>query len=313
MAEPLSSTESLCPVCLRRIPARRVLEGDAVYLEKKCPEHGESDRVLLWINNPKTYAEWSRPGGGLQRGASDSSRDCPFECGICPDHQQETCTAILEVTRACDLECPVCFAASKTSARGDPDRDRIVGMLESLLERGGPYPIQLSGGEPTLRDDLPQIVATAREMGFDHIQVNTNGTRLARDGDYASALKDAGVTVFFLQFDGLTDDVYLRLRGAAVLNAKRKAVERCAELKIGVILVPTIARDVNDHQLGAIIRFAKEWMPTVKGVHFQPMAYIGRYPRPPRNRDRILIPEILVRLEEQTSGELKAENFIPSG
>jgi hypothetical protein len=317
MTESPARTESLCPVCLRRIPARRVIEKEAVYLKKSCPEHGEIERTLIWTNSPKPYPKWSRPRGGsapdTQEHPADASDGCPFDCGICPDHRQDTCTVILELTGACDLTCPVCFAASETSARGDPRREEIAGMLESLLDRGGPYPIQLSGGEPALRDDLPQIVATARKLGFDHVQVNTNGIRLARDADYAAALKDAGVTVFFLQFDGVSDDVYLRLRGAPIFDAKLKAVERCAKLQIGVILVPTLARDVNDRQVGGIIRFAKQWMPAVKGVHFQPMAYIGRYPQRPRNHDRILIPEILRRIEEQTAGELRAENFIPSG
>ena len=185
-------------------------------------------------------------------------------------------------------------------------------MLQAVKD-GGICPIQLSGGEPTLRDDLPEIVALARKIGFDHVQVNTNGIRLAQDADYGQALKDAGTTDFFIQFDGLTDDVYTRIRGAELLRLKLRAIERCAELKIGVILVPTLVRNCNEKQIGSIIRFAKEWIPTVKGVHFQPMAYLGRYPTSPRNEDRILIPEILNAIEEQTAGELTVENMVPPG
>jgi uncharacterized radical SAM superfamily Fe-S cluster-containing enzyme len=120
-----------------------------------------------------------------------------------------------------------------------------------------------------LRDDLPQIVGLARKMGLNHVQVNTNGIRLAGDADFASALRDAGVSVIFLQFDGLTDTVYRRIRGAPLLDLKLKAIERCAALKLGVILVPTLVRNVNEDQIGAILQFAKKWIPIVKGVHFQ--------------------------------------------
>jgi hypothetical protein len=190
---------------------------------------------------------------------------------------------------------------------------QIEGMLQAIKDNRGLCPIQLSGGEPTLRDDLPQIVALARRMGFDHVQVNTNGLRLANDEDYGQRLRDAGTTDFFLQFDGLSDEIYSRIRGTALLRTKLRTVERCAELKVGIILVPTLVRNVNESQIGTIIQFAKQWIPTVKGVHFQPMTYLGRYPNSPSNDDRILIPDILMAIEEQTGGELRVENIVPPG
>jgi uncharacterized radical SAM superfamily Fe-S cluster-containing enzyme len=186
-------------------------------------------------------------------------------------------------------------------------------MLQAIKDSQGLCPIQLSGGEPTLRDDLPLIVALARKMGFDHVQVNTNGLRLANDSDYGQRLKDAGTTDFFLQFDGLSDEIYSRIRGTALLGTKLRTVERCAELKVGIILVPTLVRNVNESQIGAIIQFAKQWIPTVKGVHFQPVAYLGRYPHSPSNDDRILIPDILMAIEEQMEGELRVEDIVPPG
>ncbi len=317
MTEPASFTESLCPDCLRRIPARRIFEKEAVYLAKTCPEHGDSAKILLWKNHPKSYLEWKRPGGETQEESGkppeESADGCPRDCGLCANHRQDTCTAILEVTRRCEISCPVCFSSSGKDSGPDPGRYEIARMLQTLLDTAGPCPVQLSGGEPTLRDDLPQIVALARKIGFDHLQVNTNGLRLAHDADYAEALKDAGVTVFFLQFDGLTDKIYRRLRGSRLLDLKLTALERCSALKVGVILVPTLVKNVNDGQIGTIIQFAKKWIPTIKGVHFQPMTYLGRYPQAPRNEDRILIPDVLNAIEEQTGGELRTENLIPSG
>jgi uncharacterized radical SAM superfamily Fe-S cluster-containing enzyme len=318
--EPYDQTESLCPHCLRRIAARKIKTNDAVYLEKSCPQHGDLEKVLLWRNNPVPYNLWNRTltGSTALSHTGDlpfapAHNECPYECGLCPGHQQATCSAIIEVTQQCNIRCPICFASSGTGPNADPDLSQIGQMLQAIRDSSGFCPVQLSGGEPTLRNDLPQIVALARKIGFDHIQINTNGVRLAQDTDFGTALKDAGIADFFLQFDGLTNDVYRYIRGSELLSFKLKAVERCAELKVGVVLVPTLVKHVNDTQIGAIIQYAKRWIPTVRGVHFQPMTYLGRYPNSPRNENRIFIPDILAAIEEQTDEELKAENFVPPG
>jgi 7,8-dihydro-6-hydroxymethylpterin dimethyltransferase len=323
MTELLSETASLCPYCFQRIPARRILDGDVVFLEKACPIHGTLEKTSIWNNHPAPFHQWRRnPAPAAEDSRLPSEKPlpapplaprCPFQCGICSCHKQHTCSAILEVTSACNLHCPVCFSASGTAPVADPGLDAIERMFCTIRDASGNCPIQFSGGEPSLRNDLPKIVALAHKTGFDHIQVNTNGIRLAQDSDFGSAMKDAGVTDFFLQFDGISDAVYQRLRGAPLLSSKLRAVERCAELKIAVVLVPTLVRNINDHQIGDIIRFAKKWIPAVKGVHFQPVAFLGRYPDSPCNEDRILIPDVLQAIEEQTGGELKAENFIPPG
>jgi uncharacterized radical SAM superfamily Fe-S cluster-containing enzyme len=314
MTNIASQTTSLCPFCFRRIPAQRIAKDGALYLRKSCPEHGDLEDVLLWKNYPISYYAWARPhADSPEPFPLPFQNGCPYDCGLCAGHKQKTCTAIIEVTRRCNLSCPVCFSASGPGSDSDPDIRQIIRILDMLRDRADRCPIQISGGEPAERDDLPEIVARAKAMGFDPIQINTNGIRLAQDADYARALADAGVSVIYLQFDGLNNAIYRHIRGADLFTLKMQAVERCAELKLGLILVPTLVKNVNDNEIGAIIQFAKKWMPVVKGVHFQPMTYLGRYPTSPLNADRILIPDILSAIEEQTAGELKLENFLPSG
>ncbi|MDR0311856.1 MAG: radical SAM protein [Acidobacteriota bacterium] len=322
--------ESLCPYCLRRVPARRITEGSDVYLHRTCPLHGDIEKVLIWKNDRIPLDVWTEPRAGTccssscncgetpasARSAAPDAREmrinCPYDCGICPKHRQSTCSAIIEVTARCNLRCPVCFADVPEKCAPDPDIDQIECILKNIRRSAGDCPVQLSGGEPTLRNDLCEIIRIARATGFTHIQVNTNGLRVAEDFAYAKALREAGVTDFFLQFDGVSDDVYRKIRGRELFSMKEAAVRTASELRIAVILVPTLVKGVNDGQIGAILEFAKRWMPAVKGVHFQPMTYLGRYPGLPRNEDRILIPDILAAIEAQTGGELAMENFIPS-
>jgi uncharacterized radical SAM superfamily Fe-S cluster-containing enzyme len=313
MVEILSETQSLCPNCLRRITARRVEENGQVYLEKTCPEHGEY-KVLIWRQDARHYLDWakgSQRGSGAARNYTSVVRGCPFDCGLCPEHRTRACTMVMEVTLSCNLSCPVCFASAGQKSNPGPGIDVIRGMYQAVLEGVGVCTIQLSGGEPTLRDDLPQIVALGREIGFNHILINTNGVRIAQDSHYLRRLRDSGTSAIYLQFDGVSDDVYRSIRGQNLLDVKKRAIENCSLTQIGVVLVPTIVPRINDHQLGDIVQFAKDWIPVVKGVHFQPVSYLGRYPQSPRDEDRITIPDVIASLETQTRGELKSEDFLP--
>jgi hypothetical protein len=189
--------------------------------------------------------------------------------------------------------------------------DEIRASLEMLRDGGRQVNIQLSGGEPTLRDDLPEIVAMARELGFEFVQVNTNGIRLARDGSYLQRLRGAGLECVFLQFDGLSDDVYQAICGADLFELKRRALDACAEVGIGVVLVPVLVPGVNTGQIGEIIRFAASRSPFVRTVHFQPITYFGRFPHAVGDEGRVTIPDVLAKIEEQTMGAVRASDFRP--
>jgi len=306
----LGSTESVCPVCLKRIPAQRIAVDDDVFLDKICSEHGHF-RTVIWRGQP-SYGSWSVPKVPSRPPvcATTIERGCPFDCGLCPEHRQHSCCVLLEVTQRCNLHCPVCFASSQ-QADQDPGLQTIEAWYRMLLANGGPYNIQLSGGEPTVRDDLPDIVSLGRSLGFNFIQLNTNGLRLAGDPEYVRRLKEAGLSCVFLQFDGTNDSIYKAIRGTKLFDKKKAAIDRCAEEGMGVVLVPTLMPGINTENIGSIISFAVNCMPAVRGVHFQPISYFGRYPQEPSDEDRITIPEVIRNIEGQTNGMMKAEHFRP--
>ncbi|MEJ2040536.1 MAG: radical SAM protein, partial [Desulfosarcinaceae bacterium] len=305
-------TESLCPVCLERLPARRTLVGDDVYLVKTCPRHGEF-RTIIWRGLP-AFNQWRRPKIPVPAPVhfTGHEKGCPYDCGLCPDHRQRSCTVIIEVTQRCDLACAVCYADAPATA-SDPSRAAMAGLFRRAAQAGPGSNIQLSGGEPTLRDDLPELVALGRVAGFGFIQVNTNGLRLGRDRAFVKALKQAGLASVFLQFDGIGDDVYRRLRGRDLMEAKLAAIEACAEQGIGVVLVPTLVPGLNTHHIGGILKFALSWMPAVRGVHFQPVSYFGRYGDAPDASGRMTLPEVMRAIEEQSAGRFKIDHFRPPG
>ncbi len=308
-----NETESLCPVCLKRIRATRVFQGDEVFLVKECGDHGPF-RTVIWRGEPP-MAEWRRPKEPVRPevcyGAVDAG--CPFDCGLCAAHEQLPCSVLIEVTDRCNLHCAVCFADSGRGETEDPPLARISWLLERAMAAAGPCNLQLSGGEPTLRDDLPDIVDAARRIGYSFIQVNTNGLRLATDIGYGRWLRAAGLSSVFLQFDGVEDEIYRLLRGRALLDLKLQAVRNCGEAGLGVVLVPTLVKSVNTGSVGAIVRQALQLAPTVRGIHFQPVSYFGRFPEQRGDEGRFTLPELMRSLEEQTGGLVRVTDFSPPG
>ena len=309
-------TQSVCPVCLRTIPAMIRKQGQTVTLAKHCPEHGAFESVI-WREKP-LFADWLRPKTPSRPPACLTERDkgCPYDCGLCPEHRQHTCTALIEITQRCNLRCPVCFADAGSGS--DPDMEQLSFLYDRVLQAQGGVPscnIQLSGGEPTVRDDLPHIIRMGCDKGFPFIQLNTNGLRLGSEPGYAEALRDAGLASVFLQFDGMDDAVYETLRGKPLWREKLRIVERCGQAGLGVVLVPTVVPGVNDRQLGDIVRYALQAGPHVRGVHFQPISYFGRHPAPggPPDEKRMTLPDIMRGLEEQTNGMVNTEQFAPPG
>lgn len=309
----LAQTQSVCPRCLNRIPAMRVVSGSCVYLVKNCDRHGEF-RTVIWRGSPE-FEEWVSPKIPTQPKVCYTrvKEGCPFDCGLCAEHRQHTCTAVLEITARCNMQCPICFASSEPTADADPELSKIESWYQSVMVANGVCNIQLSGGEPTLRNDLPRIIEMGRKIGFPFIQLNTNGVRLATSTRYVASLKDAGLASVFLQFDGTEDEICECIRGRPLLKEKRAAIQHCADNGIGVVLVPTIVPGVNERNIGAMLRFALQMSPAVRGIHFQPISYFGRYPHEPENERRITLPEVMRALESQTEGLVKVSDFHPPG
>ncbi|HHX75000.1 MAG TPA: radical SAM protein [Firmicutes bacterium] len=297
-------TYSVCPVCLKRIPAVHAAYGKTVCLEKTCPQHGQFSAVI-W-RGLRDLDAWR---GNLPEIAEGENENCPHACGLCPEHRQGSCCVLLEVTKRCNLNCAFCFAGGGNGE--DIPFATVRRHLHDLADPGKTL-VQLSGGEPTVRDDLPRIVAAAKEAGCRYVQLNTNGIRLAGDREYVRDLAAAGLSFVFMQFDGTDDNIYRTLRGRSLFSIKKQAIENCAQYNLGVTLVPTIVPHVNTAEIGNIIRFAVGHSPAVRGVHFQPVSYFGRFPSLPSDSSRFTLDELLAAIEEQAGTLVPGNSLQPS-
>ncbi len=269
---------------------------------------------MIWQGSPD-FTAWKRPKIPKPPRVAfhNIEKGCPYNCGLCPDHRQRSCTIILEVTDRCDLRCPVCYADAGRESSPDPSVESICCWFRNAWQAAENCNIQLSGGEPALRDDLPEIVRIGRKTGFEFIQINTNGIRLSHDTDYVKALKDAGLASAFLQFDGLDDSVYRKLRGRTLLKEKMAAIEQLEKAGIGIVLVCTVVPGINADSVGDILKTAVGLSPAVRAVHFQPISYFGRYFEDREGKRRITLPELMRGIEIHSGGMFRVEDFRPPG
>jgi 7,8-dihydro-6-hydroxymethylpterin dimethyltransferase len=304
---------SICTTCFRKIDGKIVFEEGRVWMLKHCPAHG-SERVLV-SDDVEYYRQcrevYLKPPEMPLRRNTPIHWGCPYDCGLCPDHEQHSCISLIEVTDACNLRCPICYAGS------GPDRQhhRPLALIESMLDavvanEGEADVVQISGGEPTIHPDFFAILDAAKKRPIRHLMVNTNGVRIARDGAFAKRL--AGYMPLFeiyLQFDSLRRRPLEILRGADLRDIRMKALERLNELNLSTTLVVTLQRGVNDDEIGEIIDFALT-QPCVRGVTLQPVQVAGRVDGYDDAANRLTLSEVRRRILEQSTLFLP-EDLVP--
>jgi uncharacterized radical SAM superfamily Fe-S cluster-containing enzyme len=304
---------SICSTCYRKVEGKIVFQDGAVYLLKRCPEHGH-ERVLMaddvdyyrrcreiFIKPPEMPLAFNTP---VRWG-------CPYDCGLCADHQQHSCLSLIEVTDHCNLQCPICYAESGPSRQQFRTLDHISRLIDAVVRNEGePDVVQISGGEPTIHPDFFAILDRAKAAPIRHLMVNTNGIRIADDEAFAKRL--AGYMPDFevyLQFDSFERHALMMLRGADLRDIRTRALERLNRLGVSTTLVVTLKKGLNDGEIGRIIDFALK-QPAVRGVTFQPIQAAGRLEQFDPATDRLTLTEVRRKILEQTS-VFRPEDLLP--
>ncbi|TFG33132.1 radical SAM protein [Candidatus Thorarchaeota archaeon] len=315
------TTSSICPECLYSLEKVNVIEAfvfeedGKIWISKSCDRHGYF-RDIYWSDATlfrKVMKYWYR-SIPLHNPRTVRNRGCPYDCGPCPNHFAQTALGLIDVTNRCNMQCPICFASASNPVIYEPSPEQVLEMLKNLRGNlpGPTAAVQFAGGEPTLSENLIDYVRWSNELGFRHIMVATNGLRFARNPDFLRQLVDVGLKTIYLQFDGVTEKPYLEMRGKDYRDMKDKVLDsaRYANLD-GVILVPTVAKGVNDDQLGDIIDYAITNRDIVRCINFQPVSITGRIDQNDRDNIRITIPDAIHLIENQTKGGVKVSDWYP--
>jgi 7,8-dihydro-6-hydroxymethylpterin dimethyltransferase len=307
----LETTRSLCSDCLRMVDAKVLLQKGRIILTKRCPQHGEQTALLhsdsRWYLDSLKY---NRPGDIPVRHAGSVVRGCPYDCGFCPDHEQHACLSLIDITDACNLNCPTCFSNSRGASF--LTHDQICGAIDGAIAQEGPgVVLQFSGGEPTLHPGLVDAVAAAMTRPVDVLMINSNGLRFAADEDLVRRLRDAGgwKLEIYLQFDGFNDNVYRTLRGVPLYDTKMRAIENLTRHGIPITLSCLVKRGVNEGEMGKVVEFGARTA-GIRGVAFQPAFFSGRCPDIDP-LDRVTGTEVMQLIESQTGGMFKQSDFVP--
>lgn len=313
-APVLHTTRALCPECLKVLDAQISTDSQSkVWMTRTCPEHGET-ATMIWPDGEhyRWITSLAFPKAAPNQDAvRTSAKPCPTGCGICQRHVRKPTLVEIEVTQRCNLRCPVCFMSAESDS-SDVPLNKIHDFIEAIADTAGvDTGVQLTGGEPTMRADLAQIIWHVRARGFWGVEVNTNGLVIAQDEAYLQDLVAHGLTGIYLQFDGLTSEVYRQIRGADLLNMKLAAIENCRKQGVQVVLAMTIVSGINDDQIGKVIEFATENSDVIAGVALQPAFTSGRF-----DATRVVpltMGDVIFMLDAQTDGLIKAEDIWPLG
>jgi uncharacterized radical SAM superfamily Fe-S cluster-containing enzyme len=305
-------TISLCNECHRKIDAKIIFQDDKVFLTKKCKDHG-FQKVLIAddINYYKQIRNYNKASEYPRKPHTETIFGCPYDCGICPDHEQHSCLTLVEITDRCNLTCPTCYASSSPTFGRHRTLEEIEMMFDAIVQsEGEPDVVQISGGEPTIHPDFFKVLDIAKSKPIKHLMLNTNGVRIANDLEFTKKLA-AYMPNFevYLQFDSFEADALIKLRGKDLSEIRKKAIDNLNALNLSTTLVVTMQKGLNDHEIGKIIDYALQ-QPCVRGVTFQPTQISGRLEHFDPAKDRLTNTEIRRKILEQTNA-FKPNDLIP--
>jgi uncharacterized radical SAM superfamily Fe-S cluster-containing enzyme len=305
-------TISLCPECLKRIDAKIVFENDNVYMLKRCPEHGRS-KVLIAddIEYYKRIRNYNKPSETPYKFNTKTHYGCPYDCGLCTDHEQHSCLTVIEITDRCNLTCPTCYACSSPNYGRHRTLEEVKKMLDTIVENEKePDVVQISGGEPTIHPHFFEILDYAKTLPVKHLMLNTNGIKIAKDFNFAKRLKTYTPDFeIYLQFDSFENSVLKSMRGAELAPIRKQALEHLNALNLSTTLVVTLQKGLNDGEIGEIIEYALQ-QKCIRGVTFQPTQIAGRLENFNKQTDRITLTEVRRKILDQST-VFQEDDLIP--
>jgi uncharacterized radical SAM superfamily Fe-S cluster-containing enzyme len=290
------TTTSLCPSCVReargristgdigpetlrtaqpgQIPARIIERDGRIVMQKDCTVHGHFEETLSTNPAFTRRIEQLFPGRDF-----DSSGESLHDHGPSSIRYGRGGVLSIDLTNRCNMMCNPCFMnANQVGYVHELTFEEAKVLIDRALtvRPRRQISIQFSGGEPTLSPIFLDSIAYARKVGYFSVQAATNGIRFAQDAAFARQAADAGLRIAYLQFDGVGEAANAHRNVPNLFEVKLRAIENLYAAGIDVVLVVTVVRTINDHQVGRVVKFAIENADKVSFVAFQPVSFTGR-------------------------------------
>lgn len=311
----LNSTQSFCHICNnlnKLVETHTVTKGNEVFLRKFCTSCGESmSKISTDYEYFKTCDSYLKPPDLPEHTNTVVLRGCPFDCGVCPQHQNHPCLALFNITDECNMKCHVCYYSSYPGAGNHRSMEDIELMLETLLKsEKEPDLIQVTGGEPSTHPQIIEILRYLKNSPVRHLMLNTNGIRIAEEEAFTKELKSLGAGFeVYLQFDSLNTETLKNIRARDMIDIRLQALERLEKLNISTTLVCVIKKGLNDQEIPELIEFARKYR-CIRGLVFQPIQEAGRVES--KEEDfRITLTEIRSTIIADKRNPFEKEDMIP--
>jgi uncharacterized radical SAM superfamily Fe-S cluster-containing enzyme len=290
-------TDSLCPGCVKEareaiiagkkdwrdlmsekvgeIKAQIIERDGQVWMVKDCPLHGHYEDMMAIDSKWLSWIEKQYPGRDIP---AHNDEDL---------HKHGSSTVLygrgsvltVDLTNRCNMMCDPCFMdANQVGYVHELGWDEIKEILDNALKikPRRQMSVQFSGGEPTMSPNFLDAVAYARKIGYNSVQAATNGIEFAKSKEFCKKAFEAGMRYAYLQFDGIGNDANGHRQIGNLFDVKLRAIENMHEAGIEIVLVVTIVNNVNNDQVGTVVKFAMENPKKISFVSFQPVSFTGR-------------------------------------
>ena len=269
----LKETKGICDHCAKIVSAEVIDKNGVVFIRKKCPEHGISEHQHVW-DDVETYLAFSKMN--IVSGAASDK-------------------VVINLTNRCNMNCPICFANSNELSHPDFPKEKLKDLNNFKY-------VYLTGGEPTVKDDLFDYIRSLKKQGH-KVVVFSNGLKLA-DKKYVLEIKKSGVDLIILQYDSPDEKDNLLIRGRNVLDFKKKALDNLEEFQIPVFLNAVVIKN-NISKSKELIDLSRKYK-NIKVMALSPVWEIGRFDH------SYFIPTSGVLDQIETSTSIKKKDFLLS-
>src|SRR6267143_6045819 len=290
-------TDSLCPKCVPEIRQQivdgklpheillnekvgeikaTIIERDGqILMVKDCPKHGHFEDLMAMDTAFFKHLEDVFPGRDIAAHADEKLHNH----GTSTIKHGRGSVLTIDLTNRCNMMCDPCFMdANQIGFVHELTWEDIKQLLDNAISirPRRQLSVQFSGGEPTLSPHFIEAVRYARTIGYEVVQVATNGIEFAKRPEFARAAAAAGLRYAYLQFDGIGNGANSHRGVGNLFDVKLQAIENLFNAGISIVPVITIVNGVNNEQVGRVIRFALDNPKKIVFLSFQPVSFTGR-------------------------------------